>query len=106
MNSSGNAAFSGYDELLSRIKNQVGESVIIAVAGPPGVGKFKLAVALANSLSSEKPEISAAIPMDGFHNVDAVLNDRGLRSRKGSPPTFDVNGFRHLLSRIKMNDEA
>jgi pantothenate kinase len=39
--------------------------------------------------------------MDGFHFDDAVLNDRGLRPRKGAPETFDYAGFAALLKRIR-----
>jgi pantothenate kinase len=39
--------------------------------------------------------------MDGFHLDDVILDQRGLRSRKGSPPTFDCAGFAALLERLK-----
>jgi pantothenate kinase len=46
------------------------------------------------------------IPMDGFHYDDSVLESRGQSSRKGSPPTFDVDGFRHLIWRLKRRTDA
>lgn len=38
--------------------------------------------------------------MDGFHLDNAILDERGLRHRKGSPDTFDVDGFASLLARL------
>lgn len=73
--------------------------LMVAIAGPPGSGKSTLAAALHGLL----PEGSAAVvPMDGFHFDDAVLNQRGLRSRKGAPETFDYAGFAALLRRIRV----
>jgi pantothenate kinase len=46
------------------------------------------------------------VPMDGFHYDDAVLDARGLRARKGSPPTFDAMGFAHLIRRLRDEDEV
>jgi pantothenate kinase len=70
---------------------------IVAIAGPPGSGKSTLAERLHEVLPQEK---SAVVSMDGFHFDDAVLNDRGLRPRKGAPETFDYAGFAALLGRI------
>ncbi len=71
---------------------------IVAIAGPPGSGKSTLAERLHEVLPQEK---SAVVSMDGFHFDDAVLNDRGLRPRKGAPETFDYAGFAALLRRIR-----
>lgn len=71
---------------------------IVAIAGPPGSGKSTLAERLHEVLPQEK---SAVVSMDGFHFDDAVLNDRGLRPRKGAPETFDYAGFAALLKRIR-----
>jgi len=93
-------SLAGFDALVARIRALEGSRVIVAVAGPPGAGKSTLAEALAASAGDAE-----VIPMDGFHYDDAVLNARGLRSRKGSPPTFDALGLRHLLMRLRANDE-
>ena len=75
--------------------------LMVAIAGPPGAGKSTLAAALLPLL----PEGSAAVvPMDGFHYDNAVLDARGLRARKGAPETFDFDGFRHLLERLRKAD--
>jgi pantothenate kinase len=74
---------------------------LIAIAGPPGAGKTKLASVLAQELL---PETAAVIPMDGFHYDNAVLDTRGLRARKGAPETFDYWGLETLLYRIRKNE--
>ena len=75
---------------------------LVALAGPPASGKSTLAETLARELSPG----ARVVPMDGFHYDDAVLNARGLRSRKGSPPTFDAMGFLHLIRRLRDEDEV
>jgi len=75
---------------------------LVALAGPPASGKSTLAATLAAILSPG----ARVVPMDGFHYDDAVLDARGLRSRKGSPPTFDAMGFLHLIRRLRDEDEV
>lgn len=75
---------------------------ITALAGPPGAGKSTLAAALVAALGTG----ARAVPMDGFHYDDAVLDARGLRSRKGAPETFDAAGFIHLVRRLHAEDEV
>jgi len=76
--------------------------LLIAIAGPPGAGKSTVAEALAeklNHLLADRP--AEAVPMDGFHYDNAILDERGWRARKGAPETFDVGGFSSLLYRLK-----
>lgn len=73
---------------------------MVAVAGPPASGKSTTAEHVAGALRA-RGESATVVPMDGFHYDDAVLNNLGLRSRKGSPPTFDCAGFSALLKRLK-----
>lgn len=75
---------------------------ITALAGPPGAGKSTLAAELVAALGQG----AKAVPMDGFHYDDAVLIARGARDRKGAPDTFDVQGFLHLLGRLRTEDEV
>ena len=75
---------------------------IAALAGPPGAGKSTLADAVVEALGVD----ARVVPMDGFHFDDAILNARGQRARKGAPETFDVAGYRHLLSRLRGEDEV
>jgi pantothenate kinase len=74
---------------------------IVALAGPPGAGKSTLSEALVALVPGAR-----VVPMDGFHYDDAVLNVRGLRSRKGAPETFDMGGFAHLLGRLRAGGEV
>ncbi len=73
---------------------------MVAVAGPPASGKSTIAEHLVEALR-EKGERAIVVPMDGFHYDDIVLNRLGLRSRKGSPSTYDCAGFAALLKRLK-----
>ncbi|MEO0978605.1 MAG: nucleoside/nucleotide kinase family protein [Pseudomonadota bacterium] len=78
---------------------------LTAVCGPPGAGKSTLADELAAQLNAQDPGSAAVFPMDGYHFDDLILNARGWRPRKGAPHTFDVGGFRHMLLRLRQNDE-
>lgn len=75
---------------------------LTALAGPPGAGKSTLSAALVRALGPG----ARVVPMDGFHYDDAVLEARGVRSRKGAPETFDVAGFVHLIARLRQEDEV
>ncbi|MEI6571939.1 MAG: nucleoside triphosphate hydrolase [Alphaproteobacteria bacterium] len=76
---------------------------LIALAGPPGAGKSTLADALVNRLNASLPDAPAvAVPMDGFHYDNLILDARGLRARKGTPETFDASGFLALLHRLRI----
>jgi len=69
---------------------------LIAIAGPPGAGKSTLSVHLARQLQNAQ-----ILQMDGFHYDNAVLDELGLRARKGAPETFDYAGFSALLRRVR-----
>jgi pantothenate kinase len=73
---------------------------VIALAGPPGVGKSTLSEALLAAFDTHG-EAAAIVPMDGFHLDNAVLEDRGDLDRKGAPFTFDADGFAALLNRLR-----
>ncbi len=73
---------------------------LIAIAGPPGSGKTTLAARLARELGA------AVVPMDGFHLDNRVLEARGLRTRKGAPESFDVDGFTRLVGALKAGGEV
>jgi len=74
---------------------------IIAIAGPPGSGKSTLMSAvlarLQNSLIGDQ---IIGIPMDGFHLDNCQLDIDNLRSVKGAPHTFDVQGLYSLITRL------
>jgi pantothenate kinase len=77
-----------------------GRRLIAAIAGPPGSGKSTLAEAVCAALNTPG-ERAAVLPMDGYHYDDAILNARGERARKGAPHTFDVDGYRAMLVRLR-----
>ena len=79
--------------------------LVVAIAGPPGGGKSTVAEALVARLEADAPGRSAVLPMDGYHLDDRVLIARGLHHRKGAPDTFDVGGLRHMLGRLRQDDE-
>ena len=100
------ADFAMHAPLLERIAASGPGRLMVAIAGPPGAGKSSFAEALVEALNADAAESAAVIPMDGFHYDDGLLEARGLRSRKGSPATFDVGGLRHMLLRLRACDEA
>ncbi|HRO11438.1 AAA family ATPase, partial [Amaricoccus sp.] len=77
---------------------------VFAIAGPPGAGKSTFAEALLAALEAVMPGEAVLMPMDGYHLDDGILIERGLRSRKGAPDTFDVDGFACDLARIRAAD--
>jgi pantothenate kinase len=92
------------DELLALLGNlEVGKRQIVGIAGPPGSGKSTLAEKLEHDLNARLAGYAAVLPMDGFHFDDQVLIPRGLRPSKGAPETFDVDGFAHMLERLRSN---
>jgi pantothenate kinase len=78
---------------------------VVAIAGAPGSGKSTLAERLVRRLNDNAEGCGALLPMDGYHYDDRVLIERGLRTRKGAPETFDVLGLLHTLNRLKRNEE-
>lgn len=81
---------------------RAGESprFVIALAGPPGVGKSLLSEALVAEFA-KRGQGAAIVPMDGFHFDNAVLEARGSLARKGAPFTFDTDGYAALLERLR-----
>ena len=77
---------------------------IIAIAGAPGSGKSTIAETLKERINAVRPGHADILPMDGYHFDDMVLNARGDRARKGSPHTFDLDGFRVMLERLRADD--
>lgn len=77
------------------------DRLVAGIAGPPGAGKSSLAAGLLPLL----PEgMAAIVSMDGFHYDNAVLDARGFAAVKGAPETFDFEGFRHCLERLRRAD--
>lgn len=95
------------DNLVQRIIEILGSTppdqrLMVGIAGPPGSGKSTLADWVAKEINTRNPDadLAVVVPMDGFHLDNVILDSRGLRAVKGSPDTFDVNGFYQLLQRL------
>ena len=88
-------------EKVADLPRKAAQRNLIAVAGPPASGKSTLAEVLADRLPDAQ-----LVPMDGFHLDNAVLDQRGLRHRKGAPETFDLGGLRHMLTRLQTEPEV
>jgi pantothenate kinase len=95
----------GFEELVRLIAKSNGRRRIVAIAGAPGSGKSTLAERLVARLNEGAEGSAALLPMDGYHYDDCILIERGSRSRKGAPETFDVLGLLHMLDRLKRNHE-
>lgn len=90
------------DRLLSLPR---GSRLMGAIAGPPGSGKSTLAEAVVDEINRRHSGLAALFPMDGFHFDDAVLRAMGRLANKGAIDTFDVHGLRHMLERLKKNED-
>jgi pantothenate kinase len=90
--------------LLPQVRRCAGrrDRFLLGLAGPPGVGKSVLAVALAAAYERvEGPGSAVVVGMDGYHLRQAELARRGLADVKGAPETFDAEGFVALLRRLR-----
>ena len=95
------------DTLTTRLLAQTTDHrLMVAVAGPPGSGKSTMAERLVSQLNRARPGGAALLPMDGYHYDDTLLTELGRRERKGAPDTFDVDGLRNMLLRLRENAAA
>ena len=74
-----------------------GRRYVIAIAGPPAAGKSTLANELVAALGGR----AGLLGLDAFHFDDAILEVRGDLPRKGSPATFDVASYAHMLRALR-----
>ena len=81
-----------------------GRRRLVAVAGAPASGKSTLADDIADQLNKGGHR-SQVVPMDGFHLDNTVLDQMGLRPRKGAPETFDVGGLIRMINALSQDDQ-
>lgn len=80
--------------------------MLLGIVGAPAAGKSTLARRLVAQVDAALGADTAAyVPMDGFHLANAQLRRLGLADRKGAPETFDVDGYVHLLRRLRAQRE-
>ncbi|RCV89676.1 nucleoside/nucleotide kinase family protein [Billgrantia montanilacus] len=77
---------------------------IVALAGPPGSGKSYRSELLCDAIAALRPGDAVVVPMDGYHFDNAVLEPSGELPVKGAPHTFDADGLRVDLERIRRGD--
>lgn len=77
---------------------------IVALAGPPGAGKSYRSEQLCAAINKQLPGQAGVVPMDGYHFDNAVLGEAQL-PLKGAPHTFDVDGLRVDLERLRRADQ-
>lgn len=89
---------------------------IVFLAAPPGAGKSTLAAVLERLAQSQPgmPRVQA-VGMDGFHRTNAYLDRHtldcpdgkpvSLRSIKGAPETFDVEGLARALHETRVSSD-
>lgn len=95
------------DLILGRLEPD--RRTIIAIAGPPASGKTTLTEAVVehlNKRAESAPSLKASVlPMDGFHLGNDVLDELGLRHRKGAVETFDETAFCTALSDLSQSQD-
>lgn len=78
---------------------------LVALAGPPGAGKSYCSERLCAAIDAQLPGQVVVVPMDGYHFDNAVLGESQLPI-KGAPHTFNVDGLRVDLERIRRADRS
>lgn len=78
---------------------------LVALAGPPGAGKSFRSEQLGAAIDERLPGQVVVVPMDGYHFDNAVLGAEQLPI-KGAPHTFDADGLRVDLERIRRHDAS
>jgi len=76
---------------------------LVALAGPPGAGKSHGSERLRAAIDAQLPGQAVVVPMDGYHFDNAVLGEAQLPV-KGAPHTFDAEGLRVDLERIRRHE--
>lgn len=89
------------EDLVEKVRALAGPGTgrtMLGLTGAPGAGKSTLASALTGRLADLG---AVVVPFDGFHLANATLAEAGLQARKGALETFDLDGYAHLLHRLR-----
>ncbi|MBS1258478.1 MAG: Pantothenate kinase [Candidatus Scalindua arabica] len=93
------------ETILSKVNVNTSNRLVVGIGGGPGSGKSTFAVKLKELINSKaKVDLVQIFPMDGFHRKNIELERHGLLSVKGTPETFDLEGYRSMLNRIKLGE--
>ena len=91
-------------EIIKRKRKET--RLIVCIFGSPGSGKSTFSAILNRELNKIDGLMSKVVPMDGFHFDNKILADRNMLQFKGSPETFDTNGFISLLAKLQQQPET
>lgn len=95
------------EQIIANTKAKINKRYMVAIAGPPASGKSTLAETLSLKINKNLDnEMSAVIPMDGFHLDNDSLDKLQLRHRKGAENTFDSKGFVNLIKTLNNTKES
>jgi pantothenate kinase len=72
---------------------------LLGIAGAPGAGKSTLAVAVAAAVPG-----ALVVPMDGFHHTTAQLESLGRLAERGTPRTFDADGYVAMVRALRAGE--
>lgn len=91
-----------WERIEARLATQ--ERVLIGLTGPPGAGKSTISELLVPAIDAHLPGQVVLVPMDGYHLAQSAVERMGLADVKGSPETFDGEGYLSLLRRLRAAD--
>ena len=93
-------------ELCDRtLRRSAGQRPVIGIAGSVAVGKSSMAARLAAAYG-ERGLQAEIVGTDGFLFPNAVLQQRGLITRKGFPETYDETGLAAFVRSARHGAEA
>jgi len=86
-------------ETLSKATDK--DRYFLGITGCPASGKSMLAESLSDEINFRTgDDLTAVVPMDGFHLPNSILKERRLTEVKGTPDTFDADSFVKLINRL------